>query len=204
MRAVWLLLVPLSFTLGCASALSPYVVNYGRINREEPSPRFAGTGFVWGGRYVLTAAHALPNDHPTVIVPTHLLSSRSIPGEVVLRESDIALIRLGIKQDLPSLELAPIDLLPGERVRILDGAYGSSIVLEATAVYPDSVRLDGLFDTIGDGSSGSPVVNERNQVVGIVFGSIHAGGERLVSLYAASEIRRALSLHRQYWPIASR
>jgi S1-C subfamily serine protease len=193
---------------GCAAALPPSVVNYGRLPSVE-SPRataYSGTGFVWNGAFVITAAHALADDRPSIVVPDGTFSSRTIGGRVVMRDRDVALVKLDVSkgESLPSLDIAPRDLVPGEHARILDGGFGSGRTLDAVAVFPDSVRIARSLGSIDYGSSGSPIVNDRNEVVGIVFGTIRSGGENLVSLYTATEIRRALALQKPYWPVTSR
>ncbi|MBI1851731.1 MAG: trypsin-like peptidase domain-containing protein [Planctomycetes bacterium] len=191
-------------TFGCASTLPPFVVNYGKtFAADAGSPsRFSGSGFVWNGKFMITAAHALPDDRPRIVIQDGMFTSRTIRGEVVVRDSDVALVKLDVPEALPSLEIAPRDLVPGERARILDGGLGSRHVLEATALYSDSLRIEGHLGSIDYGSSGSPIVNDRNEVVGIVFGTIRSGGDSLVSIYTATEIRRAMALHQSYWPVA--
>ncbi len=177
---------------GCRISHRAPVVNYDPIAHARNAPGYAGSGFVWKDRYVITSSHSCHADRVDVILSEGLIAGKSTEGMVLSRIKDIALIDLGRNSRLRSLQLADSDPYPGQRLWILDGSRSSRPVIESRAVAADSVRVLEGEEKIRRGSSGSPVVDEKGAVVGMVFASLQIGGLELVSLHPVSEIHRML------------
>lgn len=186
----WLLAaVALSAHLaGCASTAPGSVVNYDPVQKDLLSVRYTGSGFVWEERFVLTSSHSCHKDLVRVVLPQGIFRTKNVRGRVVDRQNDIAIIDLGEGQDLPSLPLATRDPYPGQTLTILDGSRSSRPALQAVAISPDTLRLFEGERNIRHGSSGSPVVDEKGAVVGMVFASLRLGGKELISIHPVSEI----------------
>jgi hypothetical protein len=187
-----LLVVLLALLTGCATTAAWPVVNYDPLADRSSPVAFAGTGFLWKGRYVLTSAHACSGDTLDVIVENGLLSTKRVQGTVLAREGDIAVVDLGCVVPGASFHLSWDDAYPGQEVTIIDGSRSSRPEIPTIALSGDTLRVAADGGSIRRGSSGSPVVDSSGSVVGIVFASLHLGGQHLVSIHPVSAIRELL------------
>lgn len=167
--------------------------------RSEPGKNgrpvwFKGSGFIWRGRYVVTSEHALKGKRQNVVLSKNFLVRQRAKGEVIRQARGVALIRLDVREELPSLPLAEEEMVPGEPVTILDGSVSPAIEREAKALFRDSVKLESPLENLSDGISGSPVINRRREVVGIVLGTLKGGEEETVLVHSVSEIKECLRL----------
>lgn len=143
-----------------------------------PSPK-SGTGFSIGSGYILTTADVLEGmQNPIVTTDTGL----RIQGRVVGIDSElnVGLIVLEAKVDLPALTLgSSASAVPGHFAISIGNQSGqhNSVALAMVAgvrsegtytgshFYPVLLQLAG---TIGAGSSGSPILDARGEVIGIL------------------------------------
>lgn len=107
---------------------------------------------------------------------------------------DIARIRLqkppSLRLDVPALTTTVAPLRPGLKITVIGypGQAWTPVVsaAEIDEVEGDTFSLRIISGRAGPGSSGSPVLNDRNQVIGILFG-MDAGGD----LFYATTLRFA-------------
>ena len=146
--------------------------------REMPS---LGTGFVISADgYIATNNHVI-EDVDTIEV--HFLSGEKLSAQIVGRDpsTDVALIRVEPKQDLPFLPLGNSDQVrPGDWVLAVGNPFGlehtvtAGIVSAKHRAINDPRSLQGRFDdfiqtdaAINPGNSGGPLLNLTGEVIGI-------------------------------------
>ena len=105
----------------------------------------------------------------------------TLDGEVVRRDAvhDLALVRLSARLRVPPLALAETPLLPGMVVFVVGSPHGFERSISQGLFSGDREmkgrRLAQISAPISPGSSGSPVVNERGEVVGMVVSMVPEG-----------------------------
>lgn len=136
---------------------------------------FAGTGFAIGdGTLAVTNQHVVI-DKGTFISAKPLDAARMVDVEVlrISRDSDLAVIKL--PWALPPLELSPDEIKVGQEVAALGNPQGfmgtlSTGVVSGMRSFP-KWRVKELVQTTvpaSPGSSGSPLVDCRGRVVGVI------------------------------------
>lgn len=168
-------------------------MSYGPIRFGDTDYRFTGSGFAIDDRMVVTTSHSCLLDRPTLLTFPGFLRSQEHAGRVIHRVGDITFIDLDGPMGAPSFRLAERGPEIGDKVTILDGSAVSHVSVSATAVAPDSLRVENWYEPLRKGSSGSPVVNGAGEVVGMVFANLTVGRRTLISIYTVEEIRAALS-----------
>lgn len=139
-------------------------------------PLISGTGFFIRPGEVVTNMHVIKNAHRVEI---HTLEGKGrtypVAGALAVDdEADLALLRV----DLPAERSRPLSLtssLPdeGEQVFLignplrLEGSVSDGIV-SAVREVPDLGRIIQITAPVSHGNSGSPLLNMRGQVIGIV------------------------------------
>jgi serine protease Do len=158
--------------------LPPGFRQYFQMPREIPS---LGTGFVISpDGYIATNNHVI-EDVDTIEV--HFLSGEKLSAQIVGRDpsTDVALIRVEPKQDLPFLPLGNSDQVrPGDWVLAVGNPFGlehtvtAGIVSAKHRAINDPRSLQGRFDdfiqtdaAINPGNSGGPLLNLTGEVIGI-------------------------------------
>lgn len=146
-----------------------------------PGGEQLGAGFIIGKRgndvYILTAAHVIVSPEDIMVT----LYNRTIaPAKLVdTHELDVAVIKCAIPKgfELPtSYALAKEAPFHGERIRIIGHPINRRWDLnDQSEVRPANFDLDGdprLFaltqEGIASGSSGGPVLNRENELMGII------------------------------------
>jgi serine protease Do len=86
---------------------------------------------------------------------------------------DIAILRSEQKFDMPQLELAPNGLQRGEKAFVAGFPYGMPLgltqgIVSATNQMMENKPYIQVDAAVNPGNSGGPLLNERNQVVGII------------------------------------
>ncbi|HEX2742749.1 MAG TPA: trypsin-like peptidase domain-containing protein [Rubrobacter sp.] len=142
--------------------------------------RGIGAGVIWpGDGLVLTNYHVVAGGHGNVKVALH--DGRSLDADVVKssRSLDLALLRVGRENDLPTALIGDSDALRvGELVYAIGhpwgriGAVSAGIVGELRGPGSSYIRSDVA---LAPGNSGGPLLNARGEVVAInamIFGSM--------------------------------
>jgi tetratricopeptide (TPR) repeat protein len=158
-------------------------------------PLISGTGFFVRPGEVVTNFHVIHGAHKVEI---HTLEGkgRTYPVDGALavdEEGDLALLSV----DLPAERSRPLTLstsIPedGERVFLignplrLEGSVSDGIV-SAVREVPNVGKIIQITDPVSHGNSGSPLVNMRGQVVGIVTVKV-TNGQNINLALAASRI----------------
>jgi serine protease Do len=135
-----------------------------------------GSGFIVDGDgTILTNNHVIENAEK-IIVKLH--DNREFDGQVIGRDpkTDIAVIKIDVKQDLPVAKLGNSDLLEvGGWVVAMGSPFGLSHTMTAGIIsakgrwigagpYDDFIQTDA---SINPGNSGGPLINMRGEVVGV-------------------------------------
>lgn len=145
-----------------------------------------GTGFLVDGGMLVTNHHVIDS---AARVDVMLGEKRAIPAAGIIakdRDNDLALLRVpAIKRRPLPLETSRT-LEPGDRVVVLGSPLGLSGTVSdgiVAALRPNGLGEEGFFKQpllqitapVSPGSSGSPVLNAKGAVVGVVVSQFSAG-----------------------------
>jgi serine protease Do len=142
----------------------------GELRREG-----TGSGFIIRkDGIVLTNNHVVENAKEITVA---LSDGRELPATVVGRDqkTDLAVLRVDSKKDLPVVELGNSDQLDvGDWVLAIGNPFGLDNTVTAGIVSAKGRRIGGPYDDfiqtdapINPGNSGGPLLDEHGQVVGI-------------------------------------
>ena len=158
---------------------------FGGRRPPESKQKSLGSGFIIDkAGYIVTNDHVVKDAEKIKVI---LKDEREFEAEVVGRDSqtDIALIKIDVKDDLPMAPLGRSDTLQvGEWVAAIGSPFGLEHTVTAGIVsakgrligsgpYDDFIQTDA---SINPGNSGGPLVNMQGEVVGINT-MIIAGGQ---------------------------
>jgi len=128
----------------------------------------------WG-----TAAHCATHGLDKVVT---ILGQEAYVAFIGYPEGDVAVYRS--KAHAPALKLAKSEVKVGDSIQIIGFPYGIGLVStrgymaahDITMVHNDTgyfMRNDILDITVAGGNSGSPVLNGRGEVAGVLWGGFH-------------------------------
>lgn len=132
-----------------------------------------GSGFFVAPDKIITNRHVIEKSNR---VEVHLMDGKKFPARGVLAvdgEGDLALLQVEIPQasahPLPIVQTAPQE---GESIVVIGNPYGlegsvSNGIVSAVREIPGYGKIIQITAPISPGSSGSPVVNMRGQVIGV-------------------------------------
>ena len=132
-----------------------------------------GSGFFVASDKVITNRHVIEKSNRVEI---HLIDGKKIVAKGVLAidgEGDLALLQVDVPQNsvaaLPLVQTAPQE---GESVVVIGNPFGlegsvSNGIVSAVREIPGYGKIIQITAPISPGSSGSPVVNMRGQVIGV-------------------------------------
>lgn len=152
---------------------------------REYTQRSLGSGFIIDkDGYIVTNNHVIENADK---IKVKLKNGKEFEAEIVGRDpnTDLALIKIKTKNDLPDIKLGDSDALKvGQWVMAIGSPFGLEHTVTAGIVsakgrvigsgpYDDFIQTDA---SINPGNSGGPLINMKGEVVGINT-AIHAGGQ---------------------------
>ncbi|MCY7376442.1 MAG: tetratricopeptide repeat protein [Pyrinomonadaceae bacterium] len=132
-----------------------------------------GSGFFIAGDKIITNRHVIEKSSRVEI---HLIDGKRFPAKGVLAidgEGDLALLQVDVPPNsvaaLPLVQTAPQE---GESVVVIGNPFGlegsvSNGIVSAVREIPGYGKIIQITAPISSGSSGSPVVNMRGQVIGV-------------------------------------
>lgn len=132
-----------------------------------------GSGFFIANDKIITNRHVIEKSNR---VEVHLINGKKFPAKGVLAidgEGDLALLQVDVPQNsaaaLPLVQTAPQE---GESIVVVGNPFGlegsvSNGIVSAVREIPGYGKIIQITAPISPGSSGSPVVNMRGQVVGV-------------------------------------
>ncbi len=146
------------------------------------NPLKQGTGFSVGRSLIVTNYHVV-DVGSRIIVRTAGNAEYTAQLETAQASSDLALLRTEVDIGTPPLRFAAISPRIGERVLVIGNPLGlsgtvSDGIVSALRPSADFGRLVQITAPISKGSSGSPVVNLKGEVVGIATLNL-PGGQNL-------------------------
>jgi len=227
-----MLLVTLVVSLGVASAVvgatAQTAVLSPRTIFERASPAIGvvraivegrsgtGTGFVIDqGGLVLTAAHVVRRASDVVV---ELPGMRPLYANVVGYDTrrDLALLRITVPARVRTVEVINGDIRAGEPVVVIGTPRGRPGVMTVGEIVAPRASLPGLLRDIliwisaevVPGNSGSPVLNGRGKVVGLVIANaadrsgFAVSGDTILS--SLPELRKGARIERPWIGIAGR
>lgn len=168
--------------------------------------RGGGTGFFLEEEGLLvTNRHVIDGKAKAL---AKLSNGEFLPVEGVLSDDvsgDLVLLTLGIKgRAFPTLRLADGEIETGQPVVVIgsplghEGTVTEGIVSEVKNV-PNFGKIIRHTAAISKGSSGSPVLNMKGEVIGVIVGSSNIGGQSLNLAISVDRIKDLL-MHRQATP----
>jgi serine protease Do len=182
----------------------------------DPGAQRAGRAPAGTEALVLTAAHVVRGAERLLV---EFPEDRALPAELVGYDAwrDVALLRIYPERPLPALPLASTaGLRPGEPVLVIGTPRGRPGVLSRGAVVEVGATLPGLVPGImlrlsapaAPGSSGSPVLTLRGEVVGMVV-AMSRGSESLavagsVLLALLGDLQQGARVERAWLGVAGR
>jgi S1-C subfamily serine protease len=177
----------------------PSVVTVNVFNREGKW-RGGGTGFfIKEEGLLVTNRHVIDGK---VKVLAKLSSGEFFPVEGVLsedRNGDLVLLTLGIKgRSFPTLSLTDTMIETGQPIIVIgsplghEGTVAKGIVSEVKDI-PNFGKVFQHTAPISKGSSGSPVLNMKGEVIGVVVGYSIVEGESLNFAISFDRVKRLLS-----------
>jgi S1-C subfamily serine protease len=177
----------------------PSVVTVNVFNREGKW-RGGGTGFfIKEEGLLVTNRHVIDGK---VKVLAKLSSGEFFPVEGVLsedRNGDLVLLTLGIKgRSFPTLSLTDTVIETGQPIIVIgsplghEGTVAKGIVSEVKDI-PNFGKVFQHTAPISKGSSGSPVLNMKGEVIGVVVGYSIVEGESLNFAISFDRVKRLLS-----------
>lgn len=132
-----------------------------------------GSGFFIAADKIITNRHVIEKSNR---VEVHLMNGKKFPARGVLAidgEGDLALLQV----DVPATSAVPLPIVQtapqeGESVLVIGNPYGlegsvSNGIVSAVREIPGYGKIIQITAPISPGSSGSPVVNMRGQVIGV-------------------------------------
>lgn len=132
-----------------------------------------GSGFFIGPDRIVTNRHVIERSNR---VDVHLNNGRKFTANGILAvdgEGDLALIQVSVPPDL-AIPLRIIDAAPeeGESIVVIGNPFGlegsvSNGIVSAVREIPGYGKIIQITAPISPGSSGSPVVNMRGEVIGV-------------------------------------
>lgn len=182
----------------------------------DPGSQRAGRASAGTEALVLTAAHVVRGAERLLV---EFPEERALPAELVGYDArrDAALLRISPERPLPALALASTaGLRPGEPVLVIGTPRGRPGVLSRGEVVAVGATLPGLVPGImlrlsapvAPGSSGSPVLTLRGEVIGMVV-AMSRGGESLavagsVLLGLLGDLQQGARVERAWLGVAGR
>jgi serine protease Do len=173
------------------------------FNPQETQPRHAfGSGFIVDPKgVILTNEHVV---HGAKQVEVHLQDGRKFVSKNIKTDpkTDLAIVRLDVKESLPYLELGDSDAMEiGDRVL----AFGAPLGMAGTVtsgiisakdrdvhmnMYEDFLQTDAA---INPGNSGGPLVNLEGKVIGINSAiKSRTGGFQGIGLAVSSNLAKTV------------
>jgi len=146
------------------------------------APLMRGSGFFIGPNRVVTNRHVVENAHSATVKLTNG-KSYTVQGVVGVDEAgDLVVLQVGIS---PAQQVSPLTIvqtlpLEGERVLVIGNPLGlegtiSDGLVSAVRKRPDLGTIIQITAPISPGSSGSPVVNMKGQVIGVATSQFSQG-----------------------------
>ncbi len=195
MLSLWVIVLVFSFTPGTISAAPAGLLTWGR-GPQDALPELVrrietfdsqgkalsrGSGFFIDADRVVTNRHVIENAYR---VEVHSSNGNTYQVKGVLAvdaEGDIALLKV----DTPAHRVRPLSLertspQEGESVVVIGNPFGlegsvTNGIVSAVRDIPTFGRIIQITASISPGSSGSPVVNMRGQVIGVATLQITGG-----------------------------
>ena len=184
---------------GLAKKAVPSVVTVNVFNREGKW-RGGGTGFfVKEDGLLVTNRHVIDGKIKAL---AKLSSGEFFPVEGVLsedRSGDLVLLTLGVKgRSFPTLSLTDTVIETGQPIIVIgsplgrEGTVSKGIVSEVKDI-PNFGKVFQHTAPISKGSSGSPVLNMKGEVIGVVVGYSIVEGESLNFAISVDRVKGLLS-----------
>ena len=131
-----------------------------------------GSGFFVASDKIVTNRHVIEKSNRVEI---HLMDGRKIPARGVLAidgEGDLALLQIDAPPNAAPLPLVQVAPQEGESIVVIGNPFGlegsvSNGIVSAVREIPGYGKIIQITAPISPGSSGSPVVNMRGQVIGV-------------------------------------
>jgi len=132
-----------------------------------------GSGFFISNNKIITNRHVIEKSNR---VEVHLMNGKKFTARGVLAidgEGDLALLQVDIPQNLAvALPIEKIAPQEGESIVVVGNPFGlegsvSNGIVSAVRTIPGYGKIIQITAPISPGSSGSPVVNMRGQVIGV-------------------------------------
>lgn len=187
---------------------SPAIVAVNVLKKDGTT--FTGTGFVVTENGVIATSRHVVEDAMYINVT---FNTGAISGAAALlgaaQEVDLAIVKIAAK-NLPVVTLADSDyVLPGQEITVIGNPRRLQNTVTSGLISQVRRKSDGVIwhqisAPISPSSSGSPVFNDKGQVVSVAFSSYKGEGNQNLNFSVPSNyLVRLLNRHGYYPPVAS-
>jgi len=167
---------------------------------------WSGSGFLIEENVIVTSNHVLPNLHGEYLIKVSFDGNKKYLANILKMDDnlDVGFISLKEKVDIPPIPPNSVEPIPGDKIAVIGAPEGWNNIVtvgyvsgvnQTPQVIPQPSWSEMIFidADIYEGSSGSMVINEQAEAIGIVMGIIgkHAE-ERHIGQNAVVPIKKVL------------
>lgn len=172
---------------------------------------WSGSGFLISDNIIVTSSHVLPNLEGKYVIKVSFDGNKKYLADIYKMDDnlDIGFISLKEKINLPAIPPNSSEPIPGDKIAVIGAPEGWNNIVtvgyvsginQTPQIVPQPSWSEMIFidADIYEGSSGSMVINENAEVIGIVMGIIgkHAE-ERHIGQNAVVPIKKVLQSLKQ-------